>query len=347
MLVLGSAILSSYHRKLSIKTNLIQRRLLWNKGVKKQIAKKGWLNHQQKTNLHFFETKLITIFNFWPWFWTESDGYSGGTDSKTTASSKATLELYETTTNGTKPSTVSLNHLSLGGHHNGGSSNGGGSSSNNSNNNNHHKGGITETSLSGGEDELISNKSEDRFSGQTDYEMVSKFYNQKWSILNNFFFTFSQEIPPASMMTGFDHHHHPHHPLSMLPNGLHIQTSLPHHGTMRGMSTYLLDESTTTAVSNHHQQMAAMSATSPMHSQQQQQQQQFQQQYHHQFHPPLPTSTTTLRYSSLGMSPSVSFVFVSPFYSPFVHPRTSSTTLITTSVFSPFLFFFPRCVPLH
>ncbi|KAH9409810.1 hypothetical protein TYRP_023698 [Tyrophagus putrescentiae] len=38
-------------------------------------------------------------------------------------------------------------------------------------------------------------------------------------------------------MTGFDHHHHPHHPLSMLPNGLHIQTSLgPHHngGTMRG-----------------------------------------------------------------------------------------------------------------
>ena len=61
------------------------------------------------------------------------------------------MELYETTTNGTKPSTVSLNHMGL----------------------NHHKGGINETSISGGEDELISNKSDDRFSGQTDYEMVT------------------------------------------------------------------------------------------------------------------------------------------------------------------------------
>lgn len=59
------------------------------------------------------------------------------------------MELYETTTNGTKPSTVSLNHMGLA-----------------------HK-TINETSLSGGEDELISNKSDDRFSGQTDYEMVS------------------------------------------------------------------------------------------------------------------------------------------------------------------------------
>ncbi|KAJ6218009.1 hypothetical protein RDWZM_009166, partial [Blomia tropicalis] len=126
----------------------------------------------------------------------ESDGYSGGTDSKTTASSKATMELYETTTNGTKPSTVSLNHMGL----------------------NHHKGGINETSISGGEDELISNKSDDRFSGQTDYEM---------------------EIPPASMMT-LDNHHHHH--LSMLPNGLHIQTSMSP-GTIGGMSTYLIDES--------------------------------------------------------------------------------------------------------
>ena len=57
------------------------------------------------------------------------------------------MELYETTTNGTKPSTVSLNHMGLGK-------------------------GINETSISGGEDELISNKSDDRFSGQTDYEMV-------------------------------------------------------------------------------------------------------------------------------------------------------------------------------
>lgn len=63
------------------------------------------------------------------------------------------MELYETTTNGTKPSTVSLNHNSLG--------------------NSHHQGGkMAETSLSGGEDELASNKSDDRFSGQTDYEMV-------------------------------------------------------------------------------------------------------------------------------------------------------------------------------
>lgn len=80
--------------------------------------------------------------------YTESDGYSGGTDSKTTASSKTTMELYDTATNGTKPSTVSLNHMGLS-----------------------HK-GVNETSLSGGEDELISNKSDDRFSGQTDYEMV-------------------------------------------------------------------------------------------------------------------------------------------------------------------------------
>ena len=59
------------------------------------------------------------------------------------------MELYGTTTNGTKPSTVSLNHMGLG-----------------------HGKGINETSLSGGEDELMSNKSDDRFSGQTDYEMV-------------------------------------------------------------------------------------------------------------------------------------------------------------------------------
>ena len=60
------------------------------------------------------------------------------------------MELYETTTNGTKPSTVSLNHMGLA-----------------------HGKGINETSISGGEDELISNKSDDRFSGQTDYEMVN------------------------------------------------------------------------------------------------------------------------------------------------------------------------------
>lgn len=87
-------------------------------------------------------------------FFLESDGYSGGTDSKTIASSKTTMELYDTTTNGTKPSTISLNHMGLNGKH-------------------HH---VNETSISGGEDELISNKSDDRFSGQTDFEMVKK----KW-----------------------------------------------------------------------------------------------------------------------------------------------------------------------
>ena len=61
------------------------------------------------------------------------------------------MELYETTTNGTKPSTISLNNMGLSGHL---------------------KGNLNETSISGGEDELISNKSDDRFSGQTDYEMV-------------------------------------------------------------------------------------------------------------------------------------------------------------------------------
>lgn len=63
------------------------------------------------------------------------------------------MELYETTTNGTKPSTVSLNH------------------------NSQHNGKMAETSLSGGEDELGSNKSESRFSGQTDYEMVKNKVN--------------------------------------------------------------------------------------------------------------------------------------------------------------------------
>lgn len=67
------------------------------------------------------------------------------------------MELYETTTNGTKPSTVSLNHMGL-----------------------THK-GIHETSISGGEDELISNKSDDRFSGQTDFEMVSGEWGQRVS----------------------------------------------------------------------------------------------------------------------------------------------------------------------
>lgn len=86
----------------------------------------------------------------------ESDNYSGGTESKNTVSSKGNMELYETQTNGTKPSTVSLNHMGLSG-----------------------KGGITETSISGGEDELISNKSDDRFSGQTDYEMVSTFWSKE------------------------------------------------------------------------------------------------------------------------------------------------------------------------
>lgn len=163
------------------------------------------------------------------------------------------MELYETTTNGTKPSTVSLNHMGL----------------------NHHKGGINETSISGGEDELISNKSDDRFSGQTDYEMVTYhlfmiFFYLKLTFL---FFFLVKEIPPASMMT-LDNHHHHH--LSMLPNGLHIQTSMSP-GTIGGMSTYLIDES---------------SANLPP--------------------PPLNyPNNTTIRYSSLGMQP---FLFVYLFF---------------------------------
>lgn len=123
------------------------------------------------------------------------------------------MELYETTTNGTKPSTVSLNHM---GHP--------------------HGKGITESSVSEGDDELNSNKSEDRFTAQTDYEMVcSEAYICE--IYYNFFSL--QEIPSTSMMALNGHHHN----LNMLPNGFHIQTGLPQ-GTMRGMSTYLLDEST-------------------------------------------------------------------------------------------------------
>nr|XP_027194216.1 nephrin-like isoform X2 [Dermatophagoides pteronyssinus] len=116
----------------------------------------------------------------------ESDRYSGGTDSKTTTSSKTTIELYDSNgQNGTlKPSTISNslnshNHHLTNHHHHPHHLN------NNHighNNNNHSlmngKNGIiiTETSLSGGspapgEDEFNSQKSDDRFSGQTEYEM--------------------------------------------------------------------------------------------------------------------------------------------------------------------------------
>ena len=73
-----------------------------------------------------------------------------------------------------------------------------------------------------------------------------------------------QEIPPASMMALDGHHHH----LGMLPNGLHIQTSMAP-GAMGGMSTYLIDES-------------AASNLPP---------------------PPMQYPNATLRYSSLGMRP--------------------------------------------
>ncbi len=63
---------------------------------------------------------------------TESD-YSAGTDSKTTASSKTTIEMYQ-----------------------------------GSNSERYHK-GVNETSLSEEDDE---NKSQDAYSGHTDYEMV-------------------------------------------------------------------------------------------------------------------------------------------------------------------------------
>ncbi|KPM05670.1 hypothetical protein QR98_0041370 [Sarcoptes scabiei] len=65
------------------------------------------------------------------------------------------MELYDTNTNGTKPSTMSLNHCGL---------NGQGLNGKVINN---------ETSMSDGDDEMMSNKSDDRFSGQTDYEMTN------------------------------------------------------------------------------------------------------------------------------------------------------------------------------
>lgn len=68
------------------------------------------------------------------------------------------MELYDTNTNGTKPSTMSLNHCGL---------NGQGLNGKVINN---------ETSMSDGDDEMMSNKSDDRFSGQTDYEMVFVFF---------------------------------------------------------------------------------------------------------------------------------------------------------------------------
>lgn len=142
------------------------------------------------------------------------------------------MELYDTNTNGTKPSGV-LNHI----------------------------GGINETSLSGGDDELISNsnKSEDRFSGQTtDYDMVS--LSKIWFavvsaslklIINIIFDNFktnhfvnfdSQEIPPPASMMALDNRSLMRG-TTMLSNGhlhsLQSQQQQPHYGAI---STYLLDE---------------------------------------------------------------------------------------------------------
>lgn len=85
--------------------------------------------------------------------------------------------------------------------------------------------------------------------------------------------------------------HHLNHMLSNNGSGLHVQTTLPQqqHGTMRGMSTYLVDESTL----GNHMNMPP---------------------------PPLPVqyssnpSASLLRYSSLGMNTSLAPSFVSFFF---------------------------------
>ncbi|KAF7487628.1 Nephrin [Sarcoptes scabiei] len=151
----------------------------------------------------------------------ESDAYSGGTDSKTTTSSKTTMELYDTNTNGTKPSTMSLNHCGL---------NGQGLNGKVINN---------ETSMSDGDDEMMSNKSDDRFSGQTDYEM---------------------EMPPShAMITALDHEtiqlqnallaqqQQQHHHQKLSTNGFQFPSNiLAGIGLTSvgggGMSTYLIEE---------------------------------------------------------------------------------------------------------
>nr|XP_046920413.1 nephrin-like isoform X2 [Dermatophagoides farinae] len=191
----------------------------------------------------------------------ESDGYSGGTDSKTTTSSKTTIELYDSNgTNGTiKPSTISnLNHHHHHHHHL---------------NNNHighsHMNGvkngngiITETSLSGGgspapgEDELISQKSDDRFSGQTEYEM---------EISANSIMALDDPNFGANLLQP-----HPHH-LHLSGAGIHITGNGPLGGGGSDIApaafynAIAAEEDYLNALQQHHQAVQAAMAVNTHH----------------------------------------------------------------------------------